>query len=389
MGGAPIIRKVQPEEGGNTFIIDSKIFTLDFDGGRMDPYHIMERRGRFRGSLWLGMGGLRWLVNVILKICTLACTLEGFFEFFRDGYRVLEISCLSNRGGRFLDISEYHSGARRGSIGLPEGRRGAGWSLFEFQVRKFFLCEIVLPELRVAPPRRIDEKLPAVEPHGKRNVQWVQTRQQRKSWNRNPARSAIPPKTVMLPEKENSKSRAPAVMNPETPRPTRNTHFEWKPKSKTLRITLNSGSCRTVEWVGLVSNKGPTPLTKAPPNSGPKLSETNQPKRDLEGPPGTEPTSANQIYIGESSGTKDEELESTPCDEDGNLESEPEESTPNGLSVSDTTEIVEELLREVQCCNSHEASSRPDPVEPTWHTVVSTTARGSEITPVAEIKGYA
>ena len=114
-----------------------------------------------------------------------------------------------------------------------------------------------------------------------------------------------------------------------------------------------------------MSNKGPTLLTKAPPNSGPKLSETNQPKRDLEGPPGIEPTSANQIYIGESSGTKDEELESTPCDEDGNLESEPEESTPNGLSVSDTTEIVEELLHEVQCYNSHDASSRPDPVEPT------------------------
>ena len=342
MGGAPIIRKVQPEEGGNTFIIDSKIFTLDFDGGRMDPYHIMERRGRFRGSLWLGMGGLRWLVNVILKIRTLACTLEGFFEFFRDGYRVMEISCLSNCGGRFLDISKYHSGARRGSIRLPEGRRGAGWSLFEFQVRKFFLCEIVLPELRAVPPRRAEKNLPAVEPHGKRNGQWVQTWQQRKSRNRNPARSAIPPKIVTLPEKENSKSRALAVMNPETSRPTRNTHFVWKPKSKTLRITLNSGSRRTVEWVGLASNKGPTSLTKTPPNSGPKLSETNQSKRDLEGPPDTEPILTNRIYIGESSGTKDEEMESTPGDEDGNLKLESEDST--GLSVSDTTEIVEEVL---------------------------------------------
>ncbi len=31
--------------GGNAFSIDSKAFTLGFDGSRMDPYHIMERKG--------------------------------------------------------------------------------------------------------------------------------------------------------------------------------------------------------------------------------------------------------------------------------------------------------------------------------------------------------
>jgi hypothetical protein len=127
------------------FLIDSKSFTLGFDGGRMDPYHIMERRGRFRGSLWIGIGGLRWILGVIAKARTTTSPLEGFFEFFRDGYRVIELSCLSNRGGRFMEVSEYHSGAHRGSIRIPEGRRGAGWSLFEFQVRKFFLGEILVP----------------------------------------------------------------------------------------------------------------------------------------------------------------------------------------------------------------------------------------------------
>ena len=32
---------------GNVLSIDSKVFTLVFDGGRMDPYNILERRGRF------------------------------------------------------------------------------------------------------------------------------------------------------------------------------------------------------------------------------------------------------------------------------------------------------------------------------------------------------
>jgi hypothetical protein len=138
-----IVRKVNLEGGGNVFSIDSKSFTLGFSGVRVDPYHIMERRGWFRGSLWVGLGGLHWMLDVMVKLCTLTQKLEGFFEFFRDGYRVLEFSCVSNHGGRFVEVIEYHSGAHRGSIRIPKGWRGVGWFLFEFQVRKFFLNEIL------------------------------------------------------------------------------------------------------------------------------------------------------------------------------------------------------------------------------------------------------
>ncbi len=57
------------------FRIDAKVFLLGFDGGRAEPYNIMERRGRLRGSLWVGLCGLQWLLNH-----------EGFSRFFRDGY---------------------------------------------------------------------------------------------------------------------------------------------------------------------------------------------------------------------------------------------------------------------------------------------------------------
>jgi hypothetical protein len=134
--------------GGNAFSIDSKAFTLGFDGGRMDPYHIMERRGRFRGSLWVALGGLRWLLDMLAKLHNQTQKLEGFFEFLRDGYRTIEFSCLSNRGGRFVEVAEYHSGALRGSIRIPEGRQGAGWSVFEFQVRKYFLGEVTIAPMR-------------------------------------------------------------------------------------------------------------------------------------------------------------------------------------------------------------------------------------------------
>uniref|UniRef100_A0A2N9IJZ1 Reverse transcriptase domain-containing protein n=1 Tax=Fagus sylvatica TaxID=28930 RepID=A0A2N9IJZ1_FAGSY len=134
--------KENRETGGNTFCIDSKAFKLTFDGGRTDPYNISERRGQYRGSLWVGLTGLRWLLDVFAKLRAKNQSIEGFFEFHRDGYRVIELSCLANRGGRYVEISEYHSGTHRGSVRIPEGRRGAGWSLFEFQVRKFFLGEI-------------------------------------------------------------------------------------------------------------------------------------------------------------------------------------------------------------------------------------------------------
>jgi hypothetical protein len=72
----------QPVGGGNAFSIDSKAFTLGFDGGRMDPYHIMERRGCSHGSLWDGIGGLRWMLDVLIKLRNPTQKLEGLFLVF-------------------------------------------------------------------------------------------------------------------------------------------------------------------------------------------------------------------------------------------------------------------------------------------------------------------
>ena len=56
------------ERIGNAFCIGSKAFQLIFDGGRMDPYNITEWKGCFRGSLWVGFSGLRWLLDVFAKL---------------------------------------------------------------------------------------------------------------------------------------------------------------------------------------------------------------------------------------------------------------------------------------------------------------------------------
>ena len=116
------------------------------------------------------------MLDMLAKLHDHTQKLEGFFEFLRDGYRTREFSCLSNRGGRFMEVSEYHNGALCGSIRIPKGRRGVGWSLFEFQVRKYFLNEITAYEsVSKVQTRAFDEGVAAtgrheVKPEGVRQV---------------------------------------------------------------------------------------------------------------------------------------------------------------------------------------------------------------------------
>jgi hypothetical protein len=112
----------------SVFQMGAKTFTLVFDGGRVAPYLIRERRGRFKGSLWLNLIGLKWLLGVIEQV-RLKDDKKGFFQFLRGSYSTLEVSYLTNKGGRFLEVAEYHDGVQRGSLRIPEGAQGMGHRL--------------------------------------------------------------------------------------------------------------------------------------------------------------------------------------------------------------------------------------------------------------------
>jgi hypothetical protein len=121
------------------------------------------------------------MLDTFLKLRNLHNSV-GFFEFHRDGYRTLEFSFLANRGGRFVEVTEYHSGTQRGSIRIPEGRRGVGWSVFEFQVCKYFLGDIMKTLVAQAIPRRdSDEGVAAVGIRESRNGKLRHFRQLRES----------------------------------------------------------------------------------------------------------------------------------------------------------------------------------------------------------------
>ena len=88
----------------------AKSFSLFFYGGCTARYHIIEKRGKFIGPLWLGLENLKWLLQT-WDLLSQGSELKGLFQFKRTGYSTLEFSCLQNQRGRFVEVCEYHGGA--------------------------------------------------------------------------------------------------------------------------------------------------------------------------------------------------------------------------------------------------------------------------------------
>jgi hypothetical protein len=71
-----------------------------------------------------------------------------------------------------------------------------------------------------------------------------------KTWSTKSAPDLQP--TVLTLKAKDGKSK----MASNEPRPTRSFHFEWKPRSRTLRISLDQSSRRQVCWMGLEEGVG-------------------------------------------------------------------------------------------------------------------------------------
>ena len=226
-----------------SFRVGAKHFSFDFDGGRASPYHITEKRGRFVGSLWLGLKSLHWLINT-WGLLRQTEDLKGFFRFLRTEYSTLELSCLQNQNGRFVELCEYHGGAQHGGIRIPEGYRGKHWDRFVKELHSFFPNKASLAEHHAGKSRT---------GQGKPNME-----------KRDP-RAGLKPSVSELdilksrdtrdsskPSEGSSNVDLPcARLNPNAPCPTRLHEFEWQPLTKTLHITKEVDGKRRAEWVGL------------------------------------------------------------------------------------------------------------------------------------------
>ena len=142
-----------------------------------------------------------------------------------------------------MEVTEYHSGTYRGSIKIPEGRRGAGWSMFEFQVRKHFLGEIMkFPAAQGHQKHRFDEEVTVVGNADFRNGQSYPIRQSRDSRSNKSARDLKP--SIPLRDLKGRWSDSWFC------------NFKWKPSSRTLCIQLEYRSRRKATWIGLETNTG-------------------------------------------------------------------------------------------------------------------------------------
>ena len=168
-----------------------------------------------------------------VEFSTSVADLKGFFRFYRTGYSILEVSCLQNHYGRFVEVAEYHGGAQRGGLRVPEGYRGKGWARFKREICSFFLSTAASAK-RVTGHLRNGKQEPVGKTRDSRDL---------------PAIVSQP--AVHVNPLINLNKLAHVHLDPAALRPTRKTKFTWNPLNKTLRITKVEGGRRAAEWVGL------------------------------------------------------------------------------------------------------------------------------------------
>jgi hypothetical protein len=70
-----------------------------------------------------------WLGTTIDMAASKA-TVGDFFRHQRDGYKAIHVIRRSNQYGLYLEVSEFHSGSRKGVIRIPAGVEKQGWAQF-------------------------------------------------------------------------------------------------------------------------------------------------------------------------------------------------------------------------------------------------------------------
>jgi hypothetical protein len=106
--------------------VEAKEFEISIKGGLMGV-RIVEKRNNRQRSVWVHRDELSWLVGAVEKAANVE-TSEVFWDQSRAGYIRLITQRRENRHGRFLTIEEFNGSRRCGSVLVPEGWSGRGWS---------------------------------------------------------------------------------------------------------------------------------------------------------------------------------------------------------------------------------------------------------------------
>jgi hypothetical protein len=116
-----------------SWFVESKEFDMLIKGGNLG-LRIVERSKNKQGTIFIHREELAWLVGAVEEVIELDSS-EVFWDQARAGYPRIFAQQRYNRHGRFITIEEYEGRNRRGSILIPEGRHGQGWSRLISELR--------------------------------------------------------------------------------------------------------------------------------------------------------------------------------------------------------------------------------------------------------------
>jgi hypothetical protein len=113
------------------FSIEAKSFRFSSKEGS-SLFRLEERRKKFVGYILVSTQGSTWLIDTVEAASQ---EKENIAKSFREGDKALMVHGGSNKAGRYLDVSVYTEGGRKGVLWLSEGRFGCGWRRFAGELR--------------------------------------------------------------------------------------------------------------------------------------------------------------------------------------------------------------------------------------------------------------
>jgi hypothetical protein len=106
--------------------VESKAIDMLIKGG-YTGLRMVERSNKKQGSIYIHRDELTWLVGAVEEAVDVDTSLV-FWNQSRAGCPSVAVQRRSNRHGRFIIMEEFEGRTRRGSVLIPEGRYGQGWT---------------------------------------------------------------------------------------------------------------------------------------------------------------------------------------------------------------------------------------------------------------------
>jgi hypothetical protein len=116
------------------FLVESKSFAFSVLAGA-SALRVEEKRKNFLGVVILNSQSSEWLASMLEVLLGLPEEQE-IVNSFREGSKLLIARRGGNKDGRFLEVSSFRLGGRKGFIVILEGCGGWGWIKFFDELRK-------------------------------------------------------------------------------------------------------------------------------------------------------------------------------------------------------------------------------------------------------------